>query len=449
MKKIDFFLAAMRAQEYKRTAWVISAFSLISEGPDDWKKDPYPYRIVQTPGGQLYVNPQNPEELLPIEGTVGGQPPFRMKDPVKLSFGHVENIREGDPIITTYGNVLFNYIAVIYPFGRKIAFQTGVVTASKMESLIVDRLQDDPKPGDPLPKAMASAAPIYVSEYLKFCDAMFGLSAYTQLCVPACTAKTITAPPGIKELRERLLEENKDRLHDPAVIAAIDQELVQYLKDWMKGDLGMGFLIKDKSFSNVRRKLYLMGGAEYGMDDNNPEVRLIRKSLSEGWDPEMFDIMNTASRSGSFSRGALTELGGEATKWLFRASSNMTVALDDCGSTLGVEVFAGKGEESKLIGFTAIIPTPGVKDEYLMKKIDRENVGEYMGKRLYLRSPMYCKGPKTDFCKVCVGDKLATNPTGLSTAIAEYGSVFLTTSMKSMHNTSLVLKKMDKDSVFV
>lgn len=448
MKKIDFFLAAMRAGEYKRTAWVISAFSLIAEGPDDWKKNPYPYRIVQTAGGHFFVNPDDTTNLIPLEDAVAGQQPFNARDLVAITPNHVENVYE-DEVITSYGNVLFNYIAVIYPFGRKIPFQTGRVTAGRMEKLIVDRLRDNPKPGDPIPKSMDISAPIYVSEYLKFCDAMFSLSAYTQLWVPACTPKTITPPPGVKELRDRLLAENAGRLHDPAVIAKIDAELVKYLKDWMKGDPGLGFLIKDKSFSNVRRKLYLMGGAEYGMDDANAEVDLVVKSLSEGWDPEKFAIMNTSSRSGSFSRGALTELGGEATKWLLRASSNMTVTIDDCGSKVGIEVFAVKGEEAKLIGFTAIVPVAGSQHQVTMEQIDQENVGQYLGRKLYVRSPMYCHAPKTDFCKVCVGQRLAVNPTGLSTAISEYGSVFLTTSMKSMHNTSLVLKRMDKDSVFV
>lgn len=441
MQKLDFFLKAMNAGEYKRTAWVISAFSLIMEGPQDWKKDPYPYRIVQTPTGHFFVDPES-KELVQIEGTSGGVAPFTMHDRVALTAGQVENLSKD--IETTYGNILFNHIVVIYPFGKKVAYQEGRVTAGKMEELILERLKDNPKnPED------RKETEIYVDEYLKFANAMFALSAYTQLCVPACTAKTITAPPGIKELRARLLEENKDRLHDPAVIAKIDAELVKYLKDWMKDDPGMGFLIKEKSFSNVRRKLYLMGGAEYGMDDRNPEVQLVTKSLSEGWDPEKFAIMNTSSRSGSFSRGAQTELGGVATKWLFRASSNMLVAMDDCGSTIGIETVAGQGEEYKLIGFTAILPNPDTQGASVMQKIDRDNVGQYLGKKLYLRSPMYCKAPKTDFCKVCVGEKLATNPTGLSTAIAEYGSTFLTSSMKSMHDTSLKLARMDKDKVFI
>lgn len=447
MKKIDFFLSAMRAHEYKRTAWVISAFSIISEEENEWKKDPYPYRIVQTKAGHLFVDPDDKSKLIPIDDTEPGRPPFYVRDKVALHVGDVENLSVD--VTTTYGNILFNYVAVIYPFGKKIPFQLGRITSSKMEALIINRLKDNPKLDTDRDDSNNAESPIYVDEYLRFADAMFSLSAYTQLWVPSYTAKSITAPPGIKELRTRLLEENKDKLHDPAVIAKIESQLVQYLKDWMKDDPGMGFLIKDKSFANVRKKLYLMGGAEAGMDDTKQEVELVEKSLSEGWDPEKFAALNTASRSGSFSRSSLTELGGEATKWLMRASSNITISMDDCGSMVGIEILASKGEEGKLIGFT-VIDTPNTDGNVTNQiKVTSENVGEYLGRKVRVRSPMFCHAPKTDFCKVCVGDKLVISPTGLSTAISEYGSVFLTSMMKIMHNSALVLRKLDKDSMFL
>jgi hypothetical protein len=447
MKKLDFFLNAMRAGEYKRTAWVISAFSIIAEGPEDWKKNPYPYRIVQTPVGHFFVDPSDTSKLISIDEFELGKPPFYVRDKATLLPDSVHNLVQ--EVTTTYGNILFNYIAVIYPFSKKIPFQLGRVTANKIESLIIDRLQDNPKNDAEKSPADDVTAPIYVDEYLKFCNAIFSLSAYTQLWVPSYTAKSITAPPGVKELRTHLLEENKDRLHDPAVIAKIDAQLVQYLKDWMKDDLAMGFLIKDKSFSNVRKKLYLMTGAEYGMDDSKPEVDLIETSLSEGWDANKFATLNTSSRSGSFSRSSLTELGGEATKWLMRASSNITITMDDCKSNVGIEVLVNKGEESKLIGFTAIDIISDTENRSMQEKITSENVGNYLGRRIHIRSPMYCHATKTDFCKVCVGDRLAISPTGLSTAISEYGSVFLTTMMKSMHSSVLVLRRMNKDDIFI
>jgi len=274
---------------------------------------------------------------------------------------------------------------------------------------------------------------------LKYTNAMFNLTAYTQLCVPTCTPKTITAPPDIKQLRERLLQENKDKLKDPAVIARIDAQLVQHLRNWMKGDEGENFLINKKSYDVVRRKLYLMGGADPGLDDSL-EADLVALPYSEGWDPEKFPTMNTVSRAGSFNRGAQTELGGEAVKWLFRASSNMIITDDDCGSNMGVEIFAKPGEERRLVGFTALIKSGNIT---VKTKITKDNVGQYLGRAITLRSAMFCKLNKTDFCRTCLGDRLSASPAGLSTAVAEYGSAFLGIFMSSMHATSLQLAKLD------
>lgn len=418
MKRVDFFLLAMRAGLYSRLAWVTSIFSLVAEGPDDWKKDPYPYRVVRSVTGYSFVNPEDTSTLLPIDNADPNQPLIRPMDRVVLKAGHVPNLDQD--VETTFGNILINYIILIYPFGNKVPFQVGRINEPKLRQLIIDRMVDNPPVGTP-----RNPDVIYVDEYVKYADALFYITGFTQLCVPAATEKTITAPPGIIELRTRLLEENKDRLHDPAVLAAIDAQLVKYLKDWMKGDPGEGFLISGKSFDVVRKKLYLIGGAEAGLDDQ-PQLDLVTKSLSEGWQIDKFHTLNTNSRAGSFNRGAQTELGGEAVKWLFRASSNMRVTADDCGSKLGVSIIANKGEERRLVGFTAIVGNDQVK-------ITNDNVGEYLGKKVFLRSSMYCRMPKTDYCKVCLGDRLATNPTGLSTAVAAYGSTFLGLFMKSMH----------------
>lgn len=429
MKKREFFLEAMKAEEYKRSAWVISAFSLIRENENDWKSNPFAYRIVQTPGGFFYINPQDTTSLLPIEDSPIGQALFSMKEMVSLEAGVLPN--QPEPVITNYGTILANYICLVYPFGDKIPFVNERFSASKLEQMVVERMKAV-APADP---AERDPELIYVDEYLKFTNAMMSLTAYTQLCVPASTEKTITPPPGIQEYRAKLLEENKHHLHDPAVIAKIDAQLVQYLKDWLKDDPGMGFLISNKSFDVVRKELYLMIGANVGMDGSG-KFELVKGSLSEGWNPENFDILNTVSRSGSFSRGAETEKGGEATKWLFRAASNMSVTGEDCGSTVGVEIFAKPGEERKLIGFTAILGDKQVK-------ITKDNVGQYLGRALTLRSSAFCRFPKTDFCKVCVGDRLANSPTGLATAIAAYGSTFMSLMMSAMHGTALKTTRLD------
>lgn len=442
MKKLDFFLAAMAAGEQRRRAWVITAFSLIREGVDDWKKNPYPYRIVQTPAGHFFVNPQNTQELLPIEGCEPGQPPFHNKERVVVTKERVPNL-PGDSVEasleTNYGNLLFNFVALIWPFGRKLPYMQGRVSAQGVEELILERLEDDPDPTAPVPKTMQEMAPIYVSEYLKFANAMFYLAGFTQLWVPAATAKTMTAAPGIKELRDKLLKQNKDRLHDPAVVAQIQAQLVQYDREYLKGDPGENFLISNKSFQVVRSKQYGMHGAEMNTLTDSVDVSVIPTSLSEGWSIDHFaDYMNSL-RGGTFGRSAQTQLGGESVKWLLRASSNITVTEEDCRSALGTQILVSEANHAKLVGFSVV----DERNAGASQRVTKQDSGTYIGKRLMMRSPMYCKLPKTDYCRVCVGERLAINPTALSAAISEYGSAFLGIFMSAVHGKALTVAKMD------
>lgn len=436
MNKLEFFLKAMVADEYRRRAWVITAFSLIKEDPEAWQKDSYPYRIVQTPTGFFFVDPDNANQLTQITDAVAGEPLYNVKERVTVPGGLVPSLSAETE--TTYGRLLFNYTAVIYPFGTKMPYMNKQVAPREMEDLILPRLKDDPEEGDaPIAQPRTvTGRDIYVSEYLKFCDAMFFLAGFTQICVPAATRKSMVRAPGIDALRDKLVAENADRLHDPAVIAKIDAELVAYDRTYLKGDASMGFLIGKKSFDIVRKKQFGMHGAETGLSEGI-EVELIQRSLSEGWDIEKFPAMNNSLRAGSYNRGAQTMLGGESVKWLLRASSNISVTADDCGTRLGNKITVDGSNFTFLSGFHVIagegsVPVP-----------DDEAAKKYIGKTVMVRSPMYCKLDKTDYCKCCVGARLAENPTGLSAAISEYGSAFLSIYMAAAHGKALQLAKLD------
>jgi hypothetical protein len=434
MNKKNMFLAAMAANEYKRRAWVISAFSLINEAPDNYKNEIYPYRIVQTLTGHFYVNPDT-NELSIIEDAKPGEPIYSMKEVVTVHKGEIPNLDED--IETTYGRILFNYTALINPFGTKLKYINKRISPSQVEELILPLLLDNPEKDTD-----RNNKNIYIDEYINFCNSMFYLAGFTQLCVPAATPKTLVAPPGINELKERLLKENEGHLHDPTTIAKIDAELVKYDREYMKGDLGEGFLIDDKSYNIVRKKLFGMLGAEPGLEDTN-DLELTKNSLSQGWDINSFPAMNNVLRAGSFNRGAETQKGGESVKWLLRASSNINITVDDCGTRLGNIIRVNADNVKSLIGFSIVI-----KEGSLL--IDtKETADKYIGKTVMLRSPMFCKLDKTDYCKTCVGVNLANNPTGASVAISNYGSVLLYVMMSAVHGSELTLAKMDyKTAIF-
>jgi len=429
MDKRTFFLRAMQAQEYRRRAWVITAFSLTNEGGDAWKQEPYAYRIVQMPTGHFFVDPEKNGELTKIDDAKPGQAPFAFKDRILLKKGDMPNVVQDTD--TTYGNVLLNYTVLVYPFGHKVPFVTGRIMPRKLEAMILPRLEDTPAEGKPRDDKY-----LYVDEYKNFVDAAFSMVAYTQLCVPAVTEKTMQAAPGIHEYRDKLLAENKDRLHDPATIAKIDSLLVQYDRDYLKGDPGENFLITDKAFAIVRKRQHAMWGAEAGLSENI-NVDLIPGSLGEGWDIEKFPQMNSSHRAGSYNRGAQTMLGGESVKWLLRASSNINITDDDCGTKLGLPLLIDSENIKMLPGFSIV-----GKDGPIFIP-DMAAAQQYLGKKVIARSAMYCKSKLTDFCKSCVGARLAVSPTSASTAVAGYGSAFLDLFMQAGHGKKLSLAKFD------
>jgi hypothetical protein len=432
----------MAAEEYRRRAWVISAFSQTRENPDAWKTDRYPWRIVQTPTAHFFVDPEKDSELATIDDAAPGQPPFSFHEPIDLKAGDVANLY-GD-VRTTYGNTLFNFLVLVYPFGDRVEFQLGRVSAAQLEDHVLKRTIDDPDAGvkgnmsarAPGTAPKGTQAPLYTSEYVKFSNAMFQLTAFTQLCVPAVTRKTMQAAPGILELRDRLLEQNRDHLDDPAVVAGIMKELVKYDKEYLKDDEGANFLITKKSWDVVRTRLFSMMGMEAGFGDLT-RADLVKTSLAEGWDISKFPAMNDTLRAGSYKRGAETALGGELVKWLLRVSANLGVTQEDCGTRLGLEMTVDEDNIYKLPGSSVV--TPGGHE-----KIDSEEAARrYLGKKIMLRSPMFCALAKTDYCSVCAGARLSLNPTALSVAISDYGSTFMGLSLGAMHGKVLETAKMD------
>lgn len=438
MKKLELFLKAMEAGEFRRTAWVVSGFALIKEDENEWRKDPYAFRIVQTNTGHFYVDPDKAMELSPVIDGKAGEPLYTMKDRIDLKPGDIANLKK--PVNVPLGNVIVNWLCLVWPFGDKVEFLTGKITPKLLENIVRPLLQDTPV------EEIAGLSPagvgrdpsfLYVDEYLKFCDAAFFLPGFTQLCVPSATAKTMTSDPRIPALKAKLIEENKDRLHDPAVVAKIMAELVAVDKEWLKDDMGADFYaVKPGKLYNIARaKMYLMHGAEVGLEEN-VEVSLIQNALVEGWDISKFPEMNDSLRAGSFNRGHQTMLGGESVKWLLRASVNMSVTGEDCGSVLGMPFNAEGANYKKLIGYWVVQGKGSVE-------VTEENAISFADKDVLIRSPMYCKFEKTDFCAHCVGKLLATNPNGLSIAIAEYGSAFLGMFLALAHGKALLLAKMD------
>lgn len=427
MNKRDYFLKAMQHGAYRHKAWVLQAFSMSRPG----NREPIPLQLQRGENHYFYHDPDLNEDVV-LNDTSVTEAPFRFTDKLKLKSDDVPNLTKD--LESTYGNLLANFIVLVYPFGEKIGYIEGEFKIKAIEKEIERRLTSSPENG----KAEDPEA-IYVHEYLNYVDAILSLDGFSQLCVPSATAKTMTRDPRIPEIRAQLLEKYKDSLDDPATIAKIDAELVKVDREWMKGDLGEGFYRKDKSYEVVRKKAHLMHGAETGFQDGQ-KVDVITNSLSEGWDIEKLPGMVNSLREGSYSRGAMTALGGESTKTINRIFQNTTIKEKDCESKLGWDREITKKNAGQYIGFFRIIPS-GVEE------ITEDNHEKFIGKTITLRTPMFCKTPKTGFCETCMGRKASENPNALGALAAEVGSTLMSLMMAAMHGKSLKTEEYKPENV--
>lgn len=437
MKTADYFLMALNAGAYKKKRWVLSVFSvLVDSKPQGW-----PYEIVRTEKNVFFRDPTDLELLISLDDADVNKPVLSFKDKIAVTPELVPNLDRN--ITTTAGNLLFNFYVLIYSLGRKIPYMEGRITAKQVEALIEPRLTSNPtengKNYDP-----NDLNPIFVSEYKKFNKAMFGLMGFTQLCVPSATPRTMSTDPRIPEMRKKLLEKYAGRLNDPAIISLIDQELIKVDKEWMANDPdgGAGFYVNEnKSYDVVRKKVFLMHGAESGFQEGT-EVDFIENSLNEGWDIEKLPTMVNSLREGSYNRGRDTALGGEAVKFLGRVFQNTVVAEKDCGSKLGWTKSVSEDNYRTFIGFYRITPQGSVV-------MDEAYAKSQIGKEVLVRSPMLCRTPKTAFCECCMGAKNALNPTSLGLLAADVGSQMMSISMSAMHGKSLKVAKYDfKTAIF-
>jgi hypothetical protein len=423
----EYILRALNDPEqpaYLKKHWVISIFSIVYEEPDEWTKNPYPYRLQRRADGFYFLDPTLNGEWVRIDRDVSAlsKPLVSPESTVTLQPGDLPNVSIKTP--TTYGNLIFNAIALVYPFGNKIPFVTGKASVKKIEAHIAELLTDNVGVDE-----LEDPDKIYVHEYLRFGKAMGQLQGLNYLFVPSASPKTLTTDPRIHELRAKLIAEHKDNLTDPTVVAGILSELQKVDRAWVDDD-GRDFYIKDKSYDQVRSKTKLMVGYEQPFAEGEKGTT-ITNSLEEGWDFTKLPSMINTARTGSYNRGAETMLGGVKAKEAFRNFQNASISEDDCGTLLGVAEQINNNNFASLVGFSIV-------ERGVSIYIDNpEKASAYVGKTIYRRSPMLCKTSHTDFCKTCMGSKLSENPNALGAIAAAVGSQFLLAFMKKMHVTNL------------
>lgn len=429
MNKRDFFMNAVKNGNLKRKFWILRAFSIVLSTKNN---EPTPWGIVyikDTSGIvndiQFYDGDSNPITLDDYGFNVKEpEPPFKFAESITLKEGELENVFKTTK--TTYGNVLANWLWIVFPFGNRIEFITGVFTVSDVEDKIEPLLTSIPED----PDAKRDPKLIYVDDHWKFQRVKGLFDGLSQLCVPSATAKALTHHADRDKVLKQLVEENKDNLTDPSVAAMIDSKLIELDKEHIKGDDSEGFYIKSKTVKISRKKLHGVIGLEQAFSDVGIKPQYIDRSLYDGIDRTRFAAVVNNAWEGSFDRGFQTQLGGKGTKDILKLLQNATITMDDCGSKLGIETAITKADKKSLLYNTFIINGKLVR-------LTEENYDKYIGTTQVMRTTGYCKAGTPNFCKTCIGGRYENHETGLATAGAAVTTKFMLIFMKSAHGTAL------------
>lgn len=432
MQNNEYYLKSLQSNLYERRDWVLSCFS-VTEYPsydESSNSDLYHMQLVKKTSepNRLYWFDENaPDDPIELTDYLIDRPLFSYKDRILLKEGDLKNvIKETE---TNYGNCLFNCIALIYPFGDKIPFMTGRIKGSDIENLIALNLHDTPKEGE-----VREHGKFYVDELVKHADAVTSLEAFNLTCVPTTSASTMVPNPRVVKRRDELLAQYKDELHKPAIIAKIQAELADLDKSFFKDDRASGFYLSGKAFNIVRMKKFIMLGLIGGFGGEKPE--LVTSSLAEGWQRKSLPSLIDDIRAGSYARGKSTAIAGAGVKLVYNAFQTVTITEDDCGATKGMSWLIDNDNYGMFDGLWMI-------ENGKLVELNTKLTKTYIGKEIFVRTPMLCNLTPPSYCAKCSGNSIAMLPKSVHITASNINSTYMNVTMKSMHGKSLKTKEYD------
>lgn len=184
------------------------------------------------------------------------------------------------------------------------------------------------------------------------------------------------------------------------------------------------------SFDNNYKKSSIMSGAI--LDPYTNKMHILKSNYVDGVDQKDFPYFANLTILGGYSRGIETQLGGYNTKKINNSMQGIMLGEpgSDCGTTNFINtVIPEKIKNMFLYRY--------ILDNGKLVLITNDNINNYVGKPVKLRSPMTCKADGY-ICNKCAGElfyKLGVKNAGFLTS-ALTGSL-LNLSLKKFHDATV------------
>lgn len=431
--KLEYLkLCVRKLSPLESKTWYIMAMSIPMPAKEVHLNDMETLSLVMTQDGLHYVTEtESVKSLSRIDDWKKGSPLFLPTDPVSIDNSWLSSV--SGTITTTVGCLFVNAVALHPIFGARIKYVEGQISASKLETMISPQVKDD---ADFKP----NTTDIKVSEYLACMNRLWFFTKLSSLVTSAVSLKMITPAPGTVSLRTKLLKENEGKLSDPVVVAKITEELDKHDKAYLSDD-PIARKQMDGKANTSRKKLFLMYG-ETNDFVTSLSSQPITSTMSEGVDTSpdtLYKYMNDL-RLASYSRGHSTQLSGYSYKILQRSLSGLEITDEPCNTTQGL--VRDVTDPSKLVGRYVRLSNKWT----LLNSTEEASV--YKGKRLEVRSPMFCKTMGFNVCSSCMGSSFVGMKNAMNNVSADFSGELMSLFLKRMHTSGFKLATIDsKDLV--
>lgn len=355
-----------------------------------------------------------------------------MKYNNKLEINKSFLVNINNPITTTVGRLILNYLIGTVSLNNKIEFINKMFTFKEVEALITKKYDDKDENG------------IHTPEYKEFLDMRLFIDTFANYLSIGVTEHSLKPAPGIKKFLDKTIKElvkeygNDELNNNPTIFKKLEDAVIAYDIEYLKTDIAYGKIVTKKVTNMARKRMYAVYGIGLSLKGKaNP----IFSSLADGLKKDGIELAGyfNDARGGSYGRGMDTRDSGALTKFLIRATSDIVIDLNDCKTKLTLTELITNDNSYDFIDRYILIA-----DKPLL--LTKDNIDKYVGKKVSLRDPYYCVS-ESGLCVYCAGEKFRDYQDFMPILSTSLGGLFLGASLKKFHGISLEVTTITPESL--
>lgn len=325
-------------------------------------------------------------------------------------------------IETSAGLYLFNLVCIQWPFGGSIGYFNETLTPSvfdkfhkKMMQLLIDKK-------------------VTTEQIGMFYTNMTFMSSFCEIYSHGLSTKFLGIPKEVKALKEKLIKEHADIIASNDTIKyveMVEKPLLAEAEKILSKDPAWPLIEfnKGKFFNNNYKNNCITNGSIW--DTVNNKFVISTNSYTDGIEPDKYHIYANLSLSGTYARNIETQYGGAQTKYMFSAMqySILDKKGSDCGTTMTLPIKITNDNKDFYIYRYFV-------EDGQIKHMTREIVGDYVGKIVNFRSPLFCKSPNV--CNHCFNSlyyDIGITNAGLTSTRPTASIMYI--AMKAMHDSTV------------